>query len=134
LNVSNNINAVSNWWGTTSTQIIGQTIYDSKFNASLGQVSFVPFLNQPNVQAPPASSPTPTPTLSPTPTTASFTYPTSSSTPSTPTATSASPTSSSSSQSSTNKVPEFPSEIAAFIIFLAVSATILANLRKKKIS
>lgn len=69
-----NINAVSNWWGTTDTQAISQSIYDHKFNATLGSVTFIPFLTQPNPQAPPALpaqnlNPNPTPTPAPQPTT-----------------------------------------------------------------
>ena len=49
---SNNINATYNWWGTTNTQAINQTIYDFKDNFNLGNVTFVPFLTAPNTQAP----------------------------------------------------------------------------------
>ncbi len=50
--VSYNINAAYNWWGTTNTQIINQTIYDFKDNSTSGTVSFVPFLDAPNHFAP----------------------------------------------------------------------------------
>jgi hypothetical protein len=49
---SNNINASNNWWGTTDTQAINQTIYDYKDDFNLGNVTFVPFLTAPNNQAP----------------------------------------------------------------------------------
>jgi hypothetical protein len=72
------IDATYNWWGTTDTQAINQTIRDHKTSPSVGQVNFTPFLNEPNPQAPatqsinliPAPTPTayPTPTLAPTPT------------------------------------------------------------------
>ena len=47
-----NVNATHNWWGTTDTKAINQTIYDFKDNFNLGNVSFVPFLDSPNTQAP----------------------------------------------------------------------------------
>jgi hypothetical protein len=49
---SNNINASDNWWGTTGTQAINQTIYDFKYDFTLGNVTFVPFLTAPNTQSP----------------------------------------------------------------------------------
>ena len=66
-----NMNAQNNWWGTTDTQTINQTIYDSKVDSTLGTITFVPFLNQPSLTAPaiPATTPvvTPVPTLPVTP-------------------------------------------------------------------
>ena len=64
-----NVNATYNWWGTTDTQAINQTIYDFKNNPSLGNVTFVPFLTDLNPSAPsvqgvnigPIPTPTPTP-------------------------------------------------------------------------
>lgn len=58
--MTNNIDATYNWWGTTDTQAINQTI--------LGNVTFVPFLTAPNTNAPetPEPSPTPSPTSTPT--------------------------------------------------------------------
>ena len=50
--VSNNINATYNWWGTTDTQAINQTIYDYKNNFNYGNVTFTPFLTVPNSRAP----------------------------------------------------------------------------------
>ncbi len=74
----NNVNAANNWWGTTDTQTIDQTIYDSKDDYILGTVTFVPFLTEPNPQAmpepnaiiptssaSPSSSPTPSPSANP---------------------------------------------------------------------
>jgi hypothetical protein len=49
---SNDINASNNWWGTTDSQAINQTIYDFKDDFNLGNVSFVPFLTAPNPEAP----------------------------------------------------------------------------------
>ncbi len=64
------IDAANNWWGTTDTQAIAQTIHDNKNDFNLGTVTFAPFLTAPNPQAPtlPNTNPSPTPTLSPTPT------------------------------------------------------------------
>jgi hypothetical protein len=54
---SNNLDATSNWWGTTDTQAINQTIQDNKSDANLGTVTFVPFLTKPNPEASPTSTP-----------------------------------------------------------------------------
>jgi len=74
-----NINATYNWWGTTNTQAINQTIIESDNTYNLGNVTFVPFLTAPNPQAMPnpnavlttliSSTPSPTPsaTTQPTP-------------------------------------------------------------------
>ena len=53
---SNNLEATNNWWGTTDTQAINQTIHDNKNDAKLGTVTFVPFLTEPNPEASPAST------------------------------------------------------------------------------
>ncbi len=47
--VSDNINATYNWWGTTN---INETIFDFKNDFNLGTVNFVPFLTEPNLNAP----------------------------------------------------------------------------------
>jgi parallel beta-helix repeat protein len=58
--------AKNNWWGTTDSQAINQTIYDNKNDFHLGIVSFVPFLTAPNPQAMPnPNAPIPTPNTSP---------------------------------------------------------------------
>jgi len=44
-NESNNVDATYNWWGTTNETLIGEHIYDYFDNTSLGEVSYVPFLN-----------------------------------------------------------------------------------------
>lgn len=66
-----NIDASNNWWGTTDSQTINQTIYDSKVDGRLGTVSFIPFLTEPSSSAPaiPAITPlvTPVPTILATP-------------------------------------------------------------------
>jgi hypothetical protein len=51
-NVTCNVNATNNWWGTTDTQAINNTIYDFKNDPNWGNVSFVPFLGSRNTQAP----------------------------------------------------------------------------------
>jgi parallel beta-helix repeat protein len=74
--ISEDIDAINNWWGTTDTQVIKQSIYDAEDDFNLGTVNFVPFLTEPNPEAPeatyvptttppPANSPTPTPTATP---------------------------------------------------------------------
>lgn len=48
---SSSFNAQNNWWGTTNTQAINQTIDDSKNDSTLGTITFVPFLSVPNSKA-----------------------------------------------------------------------------------
>jgi len=52
LGIPDTINATYNWWGTTDTQAINQSIYDFKNDFNLGMVEFVPFLTAPNPAAP----------------------------------------------------------------------------------
>jgi len=54
---ASNANATYNWWGTTDTEAINQTIYDFKNDFNLGKVNFVPFLNKPNPDVPPPETP-----------------------------------------------------------------------------
>ena len=61
--------ATSNWWGTTDTAAINQTIYDYKNDFLLGKVNFLPVLTALNPSAPAADTPIPeTPQTSPEPT------------------------------------------------------------------
>jgi parallel beta-helix repeat protein len=62
-----NVNAQNNWWGTTDTQTINQTIYDRKVDRTLGTITFTPFLTQPSPTAPPIPAATPVVTPIPTP-------------------------------------------------------------------
>jgi len=62
---SGRVNATYNWWGTTDTQAINQTIHDYKNDFNLDTVSFIPFLTTPYNGTPPLLSPTPTPSISP---------------------------------------------------------------------
>ena len=68
-----NLNATFNWWGTTDTQAISQSIFDNKNDFNLGTVTFTPFLTAPNPEAPVATS---VPPSSPPPTTSPSTTPT----------------------------------------------------------
>jgi hypothetical protein len=82
---SNDVDATYNWWGTTDTQAINQTIFDIKNDFNLGTVDFVPFLTAPNPEAPtlPTSIPTPSPSeSSPMPTSAPTNSPAPTATPS----------------------------------------------------
>ena len=47
-----NTNATYNWWGTTDTQAISQSIYDYNDDFNLGTVDFDPFLTELNPEAP----------------------------------------------------------------------------------
>jgi hypothetical protein len=50
-----NVDATNNWWGTTDNHAINQSIRDYKNDFNLGTVTFVPFLTEPNPQAPSSS-------------------------------------------------------------------------------
>jgi hypothetical protein len=71
--------AENNWWGTTDSAAISQSIYDGNDYYNLGRVTFTPFLDAPNSRAPstslfslntplPATYPTVTPEPTATPT------------------------------------------------------------------
>lgn len=62
---SSNADASNNWWGTTNTAAINQTIYDYKNDFTLGRVDFVPMLTAPNPSAPSANTPIPPPIVIP---------------------------------------------------------------------
>ena len=47
-----NVDLSNNWWGTTDTIAINQTIRDFKNDFNLGVVSFIPILDQPSTVAP----------------------------------------------------------------------------------
>lgn len=64
------VNATLNWWGTTDTAAIKQSIYDSSRDFNLGTVTFEPLLTAENTEAYPnqnAEMPTMQSTTSPTP-------------------------------------------------------------------
>ncbi len=71
MSTPNAVDASYNWWGTTDTSAINQTIYDNKNSTSLGKVNFAPFLNNSNPAAPAVDTlnylPNPTPTAIPSP-------------------------------------------------------------------
>jgi parallel beta-helix repeat protein len=79
LDVSKDIDIINNWWGTTDTQAISQSIFDFEDDFNLGTVNFTPFLTEPNPEAtpaviyvptttPPPTTPPPTNSSTPTPT------------------------------------------------------------------
>jgi parallel beta-helix repeat protein len=111
---------LNNWWGTTNTQAINQSIYDFKNDFNLGSVYFVPFLNVSNSHAPTIPISNPTPSNSPTLLT---TFPPNSPIPSdvltsTPTQT----TSSFSSASPSSQPVPFQFTVAIFVIVIIVVA------------
>ena len=70
MNTAENIDAASNYWGTTEITAIKQSIYDFEDDFNLGTVNFVPFLTETHPNTPFATSiptPTPTPTSAPSP-------------------------------------------------------------------
>jgi hypothetical protein len=46
------LNATYNWWGTTDTGLIDQSIHDFEDDFNLGKVNYTPFLTEPNPAAP----------------------------------------------------------------------------------
>jgi hypothetical protein len=130
---ANALNATFNWWGTTDTQAISQTIYDYYDDFNLGIVTFVPFLTAPNPEAMPSSTQlitniattsnsTSTQSSSLSPTTASTSSPTSTMDPS------ASP-STSQSQRSTASLPTelIVAAMVIVIIVVAIGAFLLGK-------
>ena len=61
------IDASSNYWGTTDTNQIDNSIYDYYDDFNLGKVNYQPILTQPDSNAPASDLPTITPTTTPTP-------------------------------------------------------------------
>ncbi len=55
LYTGNNVDATSNWWGTTNTQTIENSIWDSTFEPYDGNVTINPILTAPNQEAYPNS-------------------------------------------------------------------------------
>jgi len=47
IRIEGNITVAYNWWGTTDTQTINQTIFDFKNDYHLGTITFIPFLTEP---------------------------------------------------------------------------------------
>jgi parallel beta-helix repeat protein len=74
LTVGGDVEAADNWWGTTDTQAISNSIHDFKNDFNLGNVNYQPILTEPNAQAKPKENPNlpspPPPTQKPTPPTA----------------------------------------------------------------
>jgi hypothetical protein len=124
---SSAINATYNWWGTTDASAINQTIFDNKNNYNLGVVTFVPFLNAPNPEAPAITTPTPALTIA---------TPASTSSPSTSSSQSPSHSSPASTSSPATSQPQFNGlEIAIFatlIVIVALLSVIIALLLRRK--
>ena len=77
--VSEDVDADDNWWGTTDYYAILESIFDFEDDFNLGEVTILPFLSEPVSAAPPIeSAPEPTPTPTPTPSTSPTDAPTSS--------------------------------------------------------
>jgi hypothetical protein len=62
LEAPNSIDVTDNWWGTGNQTDISNSIYGYNQDFNLGQVNFVPYLTEPNPQAPNPNTPIPTPT------------------------------------------------------------------------
>ena len=148
---SSNIDATYNWWGTTDASSINRTIYDFKNDFNLGTVNFVPFLTEPNPQAPtiPTLSPSPTSTSAPTqiptntisPSPNTTATPTQTPTPSQSSPPNQSPTTSSSPAQNSTAPPATPQGwfsgtviaiITALIVIIALLVAILAVVLRKR--
>ncbi len=122
--LTGNVDATNNWWGTNDTEAINQTIYGSKNNSSLGNVTYEPFLTSPNSAAPIQDYPIAAgSTLTP------LAAPSQSPAPPSPLSTSSPTTTTSPTRTSTN--PEY---IAAIILAIIIALGILAFLlvRRKR--
>jgi hypothetical protein len=116
MHTTDDINATYNWWGTTDTNAISQTIHDNKNDFNLGKVNFDPILLQNNPNAMPNQN-APIPIVTPPYTSASPT-PNPTQTPASSTSTSSTPT-----------VPEF--SFLAILPLLAVITFIVAKFNIK---
>jgi hypothetical protein len=113
--VTSQVNLPNNWWGTNDIQSINQTMYDFKYDFTLGNINFLPILNAPTMQTIPTPSAT-TPT--PHPSTSLTTYPTT-----LPTATS---TSTATAPNTTPKSITLP--LDTFVMIIAVLAFVIVSL------
>ena len=112
------INAPNNWWGTTDPEAINQTIaHYNPINYPLGNIVFIPFLNESNPQAMPnprTPITIPTTTSSPTPSTTATPIPTPSTT-----------------QTSSPSIPEFSLWTIPLILTIMLAAAGLLVYHKK---
>jgi hypothetical protein len=123
--VSSQINLPNNWWGTNDIASINQTMYDFKYDFTLGSISFLPILGAPNTQTTPnpdaSQSTSPTETSAPTATPHATPNPSSS----TPTPySSTSPTGTSNSTASP-KVPELSWLVIVPLLLSVFAVTVL---------
>jgi len=65
---TDDLDAINNYWGTTDTAAINQTLYDKIDDPALGKITFIPILNEPSFSAPaiPETISSPIVTLPPT--------------------------------------------------------------------
>lgn len=123
---SADISIPNNWWGTTSTSAIDQSIYDFNDDFNLGKVTYTPILTSENTAAYPDSS-VPIPSTSPLPTLTPTAEPHSNSTAQPTTQPTQNPTVTS---NPTEPTPQVPLSIdwatAVVIALLAVVAVLLA--------
>lgn len=122
---SKDINLSGNYWGTTDTQTITQSIYDKKNDFNLGSVTITPILNAPNPSAPSIDS------LNPTPAETSTTTSTTSTSPASTTNTTPAATNSEFPQS-TPVAPEFPAALMLIFLVLAVPLAVIMTKRQRK--
>ena len=124
--LTGNADATNNWWGTNDAQAINQTIYDSKNDTNLGNVTYEPFLTSSNSAAPAqdytiavgsALTTITAPSPSPAPTTTS----------------SATTTLSSASPTPVPKTPDFTPAIILAIIVIIVIVTLATLLVRRKL-
>jgi hypothetical protein len=148
LTTDDNVDATNNWWGTTETQAINQTIHDFKNNFNLGVVTFTPFLTQPNSAAPsaprttidsPLISTSPAPTAENSTTPAETTQPTPLSTPTefptqNPTEPPPPPLNQITNPISGSNLTHFAAVVALIVVALVASVLIIVVIRKRTLN
>lgn len=128
---SKGINATDNWWGTTDTAAISESIFDNKNDFNLGKVNFTPYLTAPTPEAPAITMiPSPTSPSGSSPTASSSPSPSpdsnsSSTPPSSPAPTDSSTPSEPANQSGNQVTPELPIQEIVIISLVAVVVGLL---------
>jgi hypothetical protein len=133
-----NFDATYNWWGTADASAIGQTIVDYKNDYHKGNVTFIPFLDAPNPQAPlissfaPPSSSSPSPTPEPEPTSSPSPNPSPSPSENETTTTPTQPDTTSTDTTPTSGLNAVEIAILSVLIVIAVLLSVSIALRVKK--
>jgi hypothetical protein len=131
---SNDIDVINNWWGTTDTQLINQSMFDNKNDFNLGKVNFVPFLTAPNPDAPaitmiPSPAPNPSPSTAPSPAQSPSPTPSPSTSPS-PNSTTTEPTEQTDNQA-TPEVGLLKIAVATLVVIVVALSIVIVGMHKR---